>query len=117
MPLSGICVFTPGMEEKAACIDVLFAGPGDWLFLWGQAPGPPKHAAAVTRILNAAALGGVPTGISCSSPAQVEKYAAEGVRLFLIGADVVFLAEGAGRLKSARAAIAAAALVSAKGAN
>jgi 4-hydroxy-2-oxoheptanedioate aldolase len=108
------------VEEIAAVegIDVIFVGPGDLAVSLGTSPGSAQHTAAVTRILNAAARCGVPTGIFCYSPAQVEKYFAEGVRLFLIGADVVFLAEAAGQtLKSARGAIAAAALVTAKGVN
>lgn len=99
-------------------IDVIFVGPGDLAVSLGTSPGSDQHAAAISTILSAAASRGVATGIFCSTPAQVEQYAADGVRLFLIGADVVFLAQGAEQtLQSARAAIAAAALVSSKEAN
>lgn len=108
------------VDEIAAVegVDVIFVGPGDLAVSLGTSPGSEVHTAAISTILTAAANRGVTTGIFCSSPEQVEKYTAEGVRLFLIGADVVFLAQGAAQtLQTARASIREAALVSAQKVN
>lgn len=107
------------VEEIAAVegVDVIFVGPGDLAVSLGTTPGSEAHADAITRVLDVAASSGVRTGIFCSTPAQVEQYAARGVSFFLVSADVSFLGEAAQKtFRSARAAAAGAALVSGNGA-
>jgi 2-keto-3-deoxy-L-rhamnonate aldolase RhmA len=76
-------------------VDVVFVGPGDLSVSLGTEPGSPSHAAAIDEILDAAGQAGTATGIFAGEPAAIERYAALGVRLFLLAADVVFLAQGA----------------------
>lgn len=89
-------------------VDVIFVGPGDLGVSLGVAPGSVEHTKAVDAIIAAADARGVLTGIYCDSAEQVAHYAGRGVKLFLLGADVVFLAQAAAlSLQAALAAVAA----------
>ncbi|MTD54970.1 4-hydroxy-2-oxovalerate aldolase [Amycolatopsis sp. RM579] len=89
-------------EEIAAVegIDVVFVGPGDLAVSLGVPGGSPAHSAAVERIIGAATAAGVLTGIFCLDSAQVERWAGAGVRLFLLGGDLLFLGSTASTVAS-----------------
>lgn len=79
-------------------IDVVFVGPGDLAVSLGVPGGSPEHTAAVERIVGAAAAAGVRTGIFCLDTDQVGRWAAAGVRLFLLGGDLLFLGNTASEM-------------------
>lgn len=78
-------------------VDMVLIGPNDLsgsMGLLGQVTHPEVEA-AMARVLKAAQKANVPAGIFSASPADLNKYIAQGFRAVLLGVDVAFLAAGA----------------------
>ncbi|MGO4691984.1 HpcH/HpaI aldolase family protein [Glaciibacter sp. 2TAF33] len=76
-------------------IDVILVGPADLASSLGVPFGSDEHAAAITRIIDAARSAGRQVGIHCADVAEAAAYRSRGVRLLLIGTDASFLAAAA----------------------
>lgn len=72
-------------------LDMVFVGPHDLSVSMGAPMGSPAHASLVESIITRAHGRGLATGIFCTTPEQVGEFAAMGVSLILLGADVLML--------------------------
>ena len=86
-------------------VDMVLVGPFDLAFSMGEAMWSSAHNAAISAIVERSAAHGVKTGIFCTTSEQVAGYAALGVELFIVAADVTLLVRAA---RSSHAAAAAA---------
>ena len=80
-------------------VDALYIGPSDLSQALGLGPrydaDNPKHAAAVTRIREAAERHGIVPGIHTSGSALTNRYVKEGFKMVLLTSDGAGLAAGA----------------------
>ena len=80
-------------------VDALYIGPSDLSQALGLGPrydaDNPKHAAAVTRIREAAERHGIVPGIHTSGSALTNRYVKEGFKMVLLTSDSAGLAAGA----------------------
>ncbi|MFN3938744.1 MAG: HpcH/HpaI aldolase family protein [Gemmobacter sp.] len=72
-------------------IDLVFVGPGDLSVCLGAAGRGGETEAAITRIRDAAAAAGLPSGIFCMTRADAETRIGEGFALAACGSDVSHL--------------------------
>ena len=83
-------------------LDAAYIGPADLgasLGLFGEPD--PKLDAAIARIADACRSAALPLGIDLADPASLPGFRAQGISLFTYGADVSYLAEGAGAAAAA----------------
>lgn len=88
-------------------IDLVFVGPADLSIAIG-APGPENNGrldAAIAHIFSTARAAGKRAGLFCLSADGMEKWRGQGASFFLVGSDLQFLAEGAGKLASRKRAM------------
>jgi 4-hydroxy-2-oxoheptanedioate aldolase len=79
-------------------IDMVFVGPGDLAVSLGVSVGADEHLDAIDRVAVAANESGVPFGIFCMTPEDVERWRARGATLFLLAGDLAMLAGAASQL-------------------
>jgi 4-hydroxy-2-oxoheptanedioate aldolase len=76
-------------------VDVVFIGPNDLAATLdvplGMDNQHPKHVAAVNKVLEAGKKYGVPTGIHCGTPEEVERRIAQGFLWMPIASDVALM--------------------------
>ncbi|HEY8596769.1 MAG TPA: aldolase/citrate lyase family protein [Devosiaceae bacterium] len=89
------------LEEIVAVdgLDALFIGPNDLSLAYGKQPlAEPQDdtvTAAISRVLDAASMVGMPVGIFCSSPAAAARRLAQGFRFVVPGNDAGLLTKAA----------------------
>ena len=83
-------------------IEAAFIGPADLGASLGVLGGPdPKLDQAIDRIASLCREASMTVGIDVIEPQQIPAYRAQGISLFTYGADVAYLAEGAGAAAAA----------------
>ncbi|HEX7382178.1 MAG TPA: aldolase/citrate lyase family protein [Nevskiaceae bacterium] len=82
-------------------VDAVVVGPADLAASLGVEMGSAEHTAACDRIIGAASRHGVAAGAFCMSADIARAYRARGLHLLIVGADSMFLADGATRVASA----------------
>jgi len=78
-------------------IDAIFVGPADLSASLGHGTntGNADTVSAIERVAKACTARGMPMGIDCLSPEHITHWGALGFRIFIFGADFIFLDEGA----------------------
>ena len=88
------------LDDIATCgdADVLFVGPADLSQSMGVAMPSPELDAAILRVVEAAQRAGIATGLFVGDAAQIPRWAARGVSVFVCGSDQSILMKGARQL-------------------
>lgn len=82
-------------------VDMIMVGPYDLAASMGVELWSEPHLAAVKEIFAAATLRGLATCLFVTQPEQVVQFSSLGVDLFLLGSDVLILAQGAAAILAA----------------
>jgi 4-hydroxy-2-oxoheptanedioate aldolase len=80
-------------DEIAAVdgVDVVFVGPGDLSVSLGCEIGSEEHVRAIETVIAAGLNAGKLVGIFCLLPEHIERWAKQGVRLFILSGDLGLL--------------------------
>lgn len=76
-------------------VDMVLVGPFDLALSMGEVMWSVAHTAAISSIVERSAAHGVKAGVFCTTAEQVAGYAALGIELFILEADVTLLAREA----------------------
>jgi 4-hydroxy-2-oxoheptanedioate aldolase len=81
------------VDEIAAVdgVDVVFVGPGDLSVSLGCEIGSEEHVRAIETVIAAGLNAGKLVGIFCLLPEHIERWAKQGVRLFILSGDLGLL--------------------------